>query len=172
MALFPRRCPERSNKIAEGLILQQGLGKVVTSPVTGASQPFGLIATAPGPGRRGPSRPRPWQQAGLGCLLQAPEALRQKIRAQNWSFEQLAAIPPPPSRAKRNFNVLPTSLFSTHKEKRKKLIIIYKRSSFQTNGEAFNADTYFPPLFNGIYLNADFLVSYVEPGRNAFQFKC
>lgn len=29
-----------------------------------------------------------------------------------------------------------------------------------------------PPLLNAIYLNADFLVSNVELGRNAFQFKC
>lgn len=66
MALFARCCPEGtevSDKIAEGLILQQGLRKVVMSPVTWASQPFGLAATAPG--RRGPSGPRPWQQAGL-----------------------------------------------------------------------------------------------------------
>lgn len=64
-------------------------------------------------------------------------------------------------------------LFLAHtKKKEKKLIIIYKRSSFQTNGKAFNADIYFSPHLNGIYLNADFLVSYVELGRNAFQFKC
>lgn len=63
-------------------------------------------------------------------------------------------------------------LAHTKKKEKKKIIIIYKRSSFQTHGEAFNADIYFSPLLNGIYLNADFLVSYVDLGRNAFQFKC
>lgn len=98
----------------------------------------------------GQSPPGPDPSSSLVCLLQSgqvPAALLEKVWAQNQEFGQSSNHPPPLPCAKQNFNVLPISLFSTHKEKRKKLIIIYKRSSFQTNGKAFNADIYFFSTF-------------------------
>lgn len=111
------------------------------------------------------------------CRLQRPSLRISELKSWLWAIKQ---PPPTPFPSNSHLLLLPSRilmlfqfLFLAHtKEKEKELIIIYKRSSFQTNGEAFNADIYFSPLLNGIYLNADFLVSCVELGRSAFQFKC
>lgn len=93
------------------------------------------VCASSGPGRRGPCWPHPFYR------LQRPSSRVSQLKT--WVSGNYAAIPPPPSCAKQNFNVCPTSLSNTH-TKKKKIIIIYKRSYFQTNREAFNADIYFP----------------------------